>query len=68
MAAAVLGEKDREGPGKIDREGRAYRRNDRMAMKFGREVVHDTRHLPAKFRVPHSLRLPVPFLGKRPGG
>ena len=36
-------------------------------MKFGGEVVPDTRHLPAKFRVSHSLRLPVPFLGKRPG-
>ena len=35
-------------------------------MKFGRAVVHDTRRLPTKFRVPPSLRLPAPFLGKNP--
>ena len=55
--------RDRE---REDRDRRAYRRHDRMAMKFGREVVHDTRHLPAYFQVPPLPRLPVPFLGKRP--
>ena len=37
-------------------------------MKFGGEKVHDTRHLPAQFQFPPSLRLPVPSLGKRPRG
>ena len=37
-------------------------------MKFGREEVHDTRHLPAQFQVPPLLRLPAPCLGKRPRG
>ena len=37
-------------------------------MKFGGEEVHDTRHLPAQFQFPPSLRLPVPSLGKRPRG
>ena len=55
--------RDRE---REDRDRRAYRSHDRMAMKFGREVVHDTRHLPAYFQVPPLPRLPVPFLGKRP--
>ena len=57
--------RDRE---RADRDRRAYRRNDRRVMKFGGEVEHDTRHLPAQFQFPPSLRLPVPSLGKRPRG
>ena len=52
---------------KIGTEGRGdYRGNDQMGLKFCRELLHDTRHLPAKFWFPPLLRLPAPFLGKRP--
>ena len=63
----MLGEKDRKGPGKIDKEGESYRRNARIVMKLGRGLVYDLRGLDIELPPSPSLRLPVPFMGKRPG-
>ena len=67
LRPAVLGEKDRKGPGKIDKEGEAYRRIARIVMKLGGGLVYDVRGLHIELPPSPSLRLPVPSMRKRPG-
>ena len=67
LRAAVPGEKDRKGPGKIDREGAAYKRDARIVTRVGGVVVVALRGLVRRLPLPSSLRLPVPSMGKRPG-
>ena len=67
LRPAVLGEKDRKGPGKIDKKGEAYRRIARIVMKLGGGLVYDVRGLHIELPPSPSLRLPVPSMRKRPG-
>ena len=67
LRAAVPGEKDRKGPGKIDREGAAYKRDARIVTRVGGVVVVALRGLVRRLPLPSSLRLPVPSMRKRPG-
>ena len=66
-SAAVLGEKDRKGPGKTVREGEAYRRSARRRRKLFGVVVHDMRGRDTELPPSPFLRLLVPSMGKRPG-
>ena len=68
MRPAVLGEKDRKGPGKRVREGEAYRRSARIGLKLGGVLVHDMRGRDTELPPSPFLRLPVPSMGKRPRG
>ena len=67
MSSAVLGEKDREGPGKTSKEGKAYRRNAGIVIKLWGIVVGDLRDLDIDLPLSPSLRLPVPSMRKKPG-
>ena len=68
LRPAVLDEKDRKGPGKIDKEGEAHRRNARIVMKLGGELVHDLKGLDIELPPSPFLRLPVPTMRNRPRG
>ena len=66
MSPAVLGEKDREGPGETVRDREAYRLNARIELKLGGVVVRATRGLHTGLPPSFFLRLLAPFLGKIP--